>query len=79
MSEESRLYKKLYENALSELRMHASVSADLSVEYNMLAKNCKNPDYTVEHKLTSGVHKRYSERINSSIEKLNKLKEQYER
>ena len=79
MDEKSRIYKRLYEDALSELRMHASVSADLSVEYNMLAINCKNPDYTVEHKLTSGVHKRYSERINASIEKLNKLQERYER
>jgi len=78
MDEKSRIYKRLYKDALSELRMHASVSTDLSVEYNMLAMNCKNPDYTVEHKLTSGVHKRYSERINNSIEKLNKLEEQYE-
>ena len=79
MCEEGRIYKKLYENALSELDMHARVSVDLSVEYSMLAKNCKSPAGSVEHKLTSGVYKRYSERINNSIEKLDKLKEQYER
>lgn len=79
MNEESRIYKRLYEDALSELRMHASVSADLSLEYATLAESCKIPAHAEEHKLTSGVHKRYSERINDSIEKLDKLQEQYER
>ena len=79
MDEKSRIYKRLYEDALCELRMHASVSADLALEYAKLAESCKIPEHIDEHKLTSGVHARYNERINASIEKLNNLEDQYER
>lgn len=79
MNEESRIYKRLYEDALRELRMHASVSADLTLEYAKLAESCKIPEHIDEHKLASGIHARYNERINASIEKLNNLEDQYER
>lgn len=79
MNEENRMYKRLYEDALCELRMHASVSADLTLEYAKLAESCTSADHAEEHKLTSGIHARYNERVNASIEKLNNLEDQYER
>ena len=77
MCEEGKIYKRLYEEALSELRIQRDVSESLSNEYTSLARESEYLES--EYTAMSGVYKRYGERINDSIEKLNKLKEQYER
>lgn len=77
MCEEGKIYKRLYEEALSELHIQRDISERLANEYTSLAKESQhlNEEYTS----ISGIHKRYSERINDVIKKLNYLKAKYER
>lgn len=77
MCEEGKIYKRLYEEALSELRIQRDVSESLSNEYTSIARESEYLES--EYTAISGIHKRYGERINDVIEKLSYLKAKYER